>query len=92
MVSKLQPPYRVLRGGQVLEGASKPWKVFAPTCDPLDVLPARFDLPVDIRDEDDIAFGTLGACGIVTSTRFNGHGGHALVAVGEVFNGWLAIF
>jgi len=85
-VPELQPPYRVIRDGQVLEGATKPWKVFGPTCDPLDVLPARLDLPVDIRDEDYIEFGTLGAYGIATSTRFNGYGGHAVVAVGEVFN------
>jgi ornithine decarboxylase len=86
-VPELQPPYRVIRDGQVLEGATKPWKVFGPTCDPLDVLPARLDLPVDIRDEDHIEFGTLGAYGIATSTRFNGYGGHAVVAVVEVFNG-----
>jgi ornithine decarboxylase len=42
---------------------------------------------VDIRDEDHIEFGTLGAYGIATSTRFNGYGGHAVVAVVEVFNG-----
>lgn len=86
-VPELQPPYRVIRDGVVVEGPTKPWKVFGPTCDPLDVLPTKLDLPVGIRDEDYIEFGTLGAYGIATSTRFNGYGNHAVVAVGDVFNG-----
>lgn len=86
-VPELQPPYRVLRDGAVLEGTTKPWKVFGPTCDPLDVLPAKLDLPVCIQDEDYIEFGTLGAYGIATSTLFNGYGSHAVIPVGEVYNG-----
>jgi ornithine decarboxylase len=86
-VPELQPPYRVIRDGAVLTGRTKPWKVFGPTCDPLDVLPARLDLPEDIRDEDYIEFGTLGAYGIATSTLFNGYGDHAVIPVTEVFNG-----
>lgn len=86
-VPELQPPFRVIRDGKVLSGVAKPWKVFGPTCDPLDVLPAKLDLPAEIRDEDYIEFGTLGAYGIATATRFNGYGGHAVLAVNEVFNG-----
>jgi ornithine decarboxylase len=86
-VPELQPPYRVIRDGTVLTGRTKSWKVFGPTCDPLDVLPARLDLPEDIRDEDYIEFGTLGAYGIATSTLFNGYGDHAVIPVAEVFNG-----
>jgi ornithine decarboxylase len=86
-VPELQPPHRAIRGGKVLEGPTKPWKVFGPTCDPLDVLPAKLDLPVSIRDEDFIEFGTLGAYGIATATSFNGYGNHAVVPVAEVFNG-----
>ena len=80
-VPELQPPYRVIRDGKVLAGPTKSWKVFGPTCDPLDVLPRRLDLPVDLRDEDYIEFGTLGAYGIATSTLFNGYGDHAVVPV-----------
>ncbi len=42
-VPELQPPYRVIRDGKVLSGPTKSWKVFGPTCDPLDVLPNRLD-------------------------------------------------
>lgn len=86
-VPELQPPFRVIRDGKVLTGATKPWKVFGPTCDPLDVLSHRLELPADLKDDDYIEFGTLGAYGIATSTLFNGYGSHAVVAVDSVFNG-----
>lgn len=86
-VPELQPPFRVIRDGAVLEGPVKPWKVFGPTCDPLDVLPSMLDLPASIRDEDYVEFGTLGAYGIATSTHFNGYGDHAVIPVESVFNG-----
>jgi ornithine decarboxylase len=84
---ELQPPYRVIRDGKVVDGPTKPWKVFGPTCDPLDVLPTKLDLPMVLRDEDYVEFGTLGAYGIATSTMFNGYGGHAVIPVADVFNG-----
>ena len=86
-VPELQPPYRVIRDGAVVQGPTKPWKVFGPTCDPLDVLPSRLDLPANLLDGDFIEFGTLGAYGIATSTRFNGYGSHAVAPVRAVFNG-----
>ncbi|WP_421695113.1 hypothetical protein [Aestuariivirga sp.] len=86
-VPELQPPFRVIRDGKLVDGPTKPWKVFGPTCDPLDVLPAKLDLPMVLKDEDYVEFGTLGAYGIATSTMFNGYGDHAVVPVGDVFNG-----
>jgi ornithine decarboxylase len=53
----------------------------------LDVLPSKLDLPAGLRDEDYVEFGTLGAYGIATSTNFNGYGSHAVVPVGDVYNG-----
>ena len=82
-VPELQPPYRALRDGAVLGGESKSWKVFGPTCDPLDVLPNRLDLPASLRDDDYIEFGSLGAYGIATSTGFNGYGTHGVIPVDE---------
>jgi len=84
---ELQPPYRVIRDGKVVDGPTKPWKVFGPTCDPLDVLPTKLDLPMVLQDEDYIEFGTLGAYGIATATLFNGYGNHAVIPAGDVFNG-----
>lgn len=83
-VNELQPPFRVIRDGQIVTGETKPWKVFGPTCDPFDVLPHQLDLPIDLREDDYIEFGTLGAYGLATSTRFNGYGGHEIVEVERV--------
>ena len=71
---ELKPPFRVIRDGQIINGAVKSWKVFGPTCDPLDVLPHRLDLIEALREGDYIEFGTLGAYGISTMTKFNGYG------------------
>ncbi len=83
-VPDLMPPYRAIRSGKVLKGETKAWKVFGPTCDPLDVLPHRLDLPADLREDDFIEFGMVGAYGLATSTRFNGYGAHDIIEVARV--------
>jgi ornithine decarboxylase len=83
-VPDLKPPVRIFRDGKEIEGHAKSWKVFGPTCDPLDVLPHRLDLFEGIREGDYLEFGTLGAYGLATSTRFNGYGEHRIVAVENV--------
>jgi ornithine decarboxylase len=83
-VPDLQPPFRVIRDGVEIEGVAKSYKVFGPTCDPMDVLPHRLDLFSGIREGDYIEFGTLGAYGLATATRFNGYGNHAIHSVERV--------
>ena len=85
-VPELKPPVRAIRNGKVLEGPVKNWKVFGPTCDPMDVLPHRLDLPSNLRDGDFVEFGMLGAYGISTLTHFNGYGENQVMAVGEVLH------
>jgi ornithine decarboxylase len=85
-VPELKPPMRVIRDGKEVETLSKSWKVFGPTCDPLDVLPHRLDINEDLREGDYIEFGTLGAYGISTLTKFNGYGGHEIVNVETVLS------
>jgi ornithine decarboxylase len=80
----LKPPFRVIREGRELEGAAKSFKVFGPTCDPLDVLPHRLDLYEGLAEDDFIEFGTLGAYGLATATRFNGYGNHKIIAVEKI--------
>ena len=81
---ELKPPFRLIRDGKAIEGISKSYKVFGPTCDPTDVLPHRLDLQQGIKEGDFIEFGTLGAYGLATSTRFNGYGEHSIVTVDRV--------
>jgi ornithine decarboxylase len=85
-VPELKPPVRVIRAGKFCDGAIKSWKVFGPTCDPLDVLPHRLDLPTDLIDGDFIEFGMLGAYSVSTLTHFNGYGEHPVLPVGEVLH------
>jgi ornithine decarboxylase len=67
-----------------MEGAAKSFKVFGPTCDPIDVLPHRLDIYDGLQEGDYIEFGTLGAYGIATSTNFNGYGQHQIIPVEKV--------
>jgi ornithine decarboxylase len=85
-VPELEPPFRVIRDGKVIDGLTKSWKVFGPTCDPLDVLPHRLDLLAELREDDYIEFGSLGAYGLATMTNFNGYGGNAIISVDQAFS------
>jgi ornithine decarboxylase len=85
-VPELEPPFRVIRDGNVIDGPTKSWKVFGPTCDPLDVLPHRLDLLAELREDDYIEFGSLGAYGLATMTNFNGYGGNAIISVDQAFS------
>lgn len=69
----LLPAYRAIRNGEQIEGESRAFTVYGPTCDPLDRLPVPLELPASIEEDDYVEFGTLGAYGAATSTRFNGY-------------------
>ncbi len=84
----LMPWFRVIREGKVLgAGATREYTIYGPTCDPLDVLPHKLPLPADLREDDVIEFGGIGAYGNATSTRFNGYGEADVALAGEVFAG-----
>lgn len=85
-VAELQPPYRIIRNGDYIVPGSRLMTVFGPTCDPLDRLPVPLDMPAGIQEGDYIEFGTIGAYGSATMTRFNGYGGHETVTVGSVLS------
>ena len=82
---ELKPPFRVIRDGKEIVGPYKSYKVFGPTCDPLDVLPHRLDIVDGLREGDFIEFGSLGAYGVSTLTKFNGYGGHEVMHVDQAF-------
>ena len=83
-VPDIVPPARAIRQGQSLQGPTRPWTIYGPTCDPLDKLPVKFELPIDIREGDFIEFGSIGAYGAATSTRFNGYGAAQVYFVRDV--------
>ena len=55
-----------------LPGAVKPFRVYGPTCDTLDVLPRPQMLPDGIGPGDFIVFDTIGAYSAAVRTTFNG--------------------
>jgi ornithine decarboxylase len=66
--------YSVGPSGRVRErtGELKPFKIFGPTCDTLDVLPRPLLLPKTIQQDDYIVMETIGAYSVALRTGFNG--------------------
>jgi len=80
-VPKLMPTVRAIRAGRMVEGASRGYTIYGPTCDPLDVLPGRIELPAGLSEGDFLEFSPVGAYGSATATRFNGYGTRDVVHV-----------
>ena len=74
-------PYRCFRDGRPLDGETRPFTVYGPTCDSVDVLPAKIDLPLDIRPGDYLEFGRLGAYSLSGRTDFNGRYSSRIVMI-----------
>ncbi|GAA0567064.1 type III PLP-dependent enzyme [Rhizomicrobium electricum] len=55
-----------------LAGKTKPYRVYGPTCDTLDVLPRPQMLPESITPGDFIVFDAMGAYTVAVRTTFNG--------------------
>ena len=79
-------PHRALRSGGDFARSHSDWIVYGPTCDPLDTLPVKLPLPVDIAEGDYVEFGTIGAYGIATATGFNGYGQFETACVKRVLS------
>lgn len=66
-----------------LPGTLKPFRVYGPTCDTLDVLPRPQMLPEGIAPGDFIVFDAMGAYTVAVRTTFNGFWPDTWVQVGE---------
>ncbi len=62
-------------------GQTKPARVFGPTCDSADVVPAPMNLPTDLEEGDFILFHGMGAYVLGLNTAFNGYGTITQVSV-----------
>ncbi|WP_425409938.1 type III PLP-dependent enzyme [Hyphococcus sp.] len=67
-------PVKMLRKEGSPRRPLKPFKLFGPTCDSIDVMEGPFFLPADISEGDYIEFGLTGAYGGALATKFNGFG------------------
>jgi ornithine decarboxylase len=66
-----------------LAGTAKPFRVYGPTCDTLDVLPRPQMLPEGISPGDFIVFDAMGAYTVAVRTTFNGFYPDTWVQLGE---------
>jgi ornithine decarboxylase len=76
-------PVRVFRDGVPLNGETKQFRMFGPTCDSTDVLPGALQLPADIRPGDHLEFGWIGAYSLAGRTSFNGFHSEHIVTISD---------
>ncbi|MEE9267213.1 MAG: type III PLP-dependent enzyme, partial [Gammaproteobacteria bacterium] len=86
-VAKMQLPVRLIRLDGEPSTEMGEFTVYGPTCDSVDVLPSRFRLPADVREDDWLEIGQIGAYSNAVATRFNGFFADTFV---EVENGFPA--
>ena len=84
VLAKMQLPARLIRLGGEPSQTLRAFKVYGPTCDSFDVLPHPFLLPDDVREDDWIEIGQVGAYSNAAATKFNGFSAETLVEVDEV--------
>lgn len=87
VVANMQLPVRLIR----LDGEPCreliDFTVYGPTCDSVDVLPSPFRLPADVREDDWIEIGQIGAYSSAVASRFNGFLADTFVEVENGFPG-----
>jgi len=76
-------PVRAFRNGRPHTGNPKAFRLYGPTCDATDVLPAAIELPEDLRAGDFLEWGSLGAYSLAGRTRFNGFYSERVIQLDE---------
>lgn len=65
-------PSRLITNGRVISKKLTSFDFYGPTCDSLDYMKGPFILPNNIKENDYIELGQLGAYGLTFRTQFNG--------------------
>ena len=65
-------PSRLITNGRIISKKLTPFDFYGPTCDSMDYMKGPFVLPNNIKENDYIELGQLGAYGLTFRTRFNG--------------------
>ncbi|MAW82065.1 MAG: decarboxylase [Parvularcula sp.] len=76
-------PVKLLREKGSPRRPLRPFKLYGPTCDSIDVMEGPFMLPADIGEGDYIEFGLTGAYGSALATKFNGFGEYVEAQVAD---------
>ena len=65
-------PSRLITSGRIISKKLTSFDFFGPTCDSMDYMEGPFILPNNIKENDYIELGQLGAYGLTFRTQFNG--------------------
>jgi len=65
-------PSRLIRSGKIISKKLTSFDFYGPTCDSMDYMKGPFILPNNIKENDYIELGQLGAYGLTFRTKFNG--------------------
>ena len=65
-------PARMIQNGRMISKKLTAFNFYGPTCDSMDYMKGPFILPNNIKENDYIELGQLGAYGITFRTKFNG--------------------
>jgi len=65
-------PARMIQNGRIISKKLAAFNFYGPTCDSMDYMKGPFILPNNIKENDYIELGQLGAYGITFRTKFNG--------------------
>ena len=65
-------PSRLIKNGKIISKKLTAFDFYGPTCDSMDYMKGPFLLPNNIRENDYIELGQLGAYGLTFRTQFNG--------------------
>ena len=68
----LYTPSKIITNGRVISKKLTSFDFYGPTCDSMDYMKGPFILPNNIKENDYIELGQLGAYGLTFRTQFNG--------------------
>ena len=74
-------PTRLITNGRVISKKLTSFDFYGPTCDSMDYMKGPFVLPNNIKENDYIELGQLGAYGLTFRTQFNGFYSDKIVEV-----------
>jgi ornithine decarboxylase len=66
-------PSRLIKSGKIVSKKLAAFDFYGPTCDSMDYMKGPFLLPNNIKENDYIELGQLGAYGLTFRTQFNGY-------------------
>ena len=66
-------PSRLIKSGKIMSKKLTAFNFYGPTCDSMDYMKGPFLLPNNIKENDYIELGQLGAYGLTFRTQFNGY-------------------